>query len=137
MAVLSVAVLAGSGGCHGDANSGPDPTDTPAGLTGDATQPAFYTDRVRPIFVRNCGKCHFGWQHRGGFAMDSKAAMMKGGKDGIVILPGDPDASRLMQALRHDPGPKPMPENRKLSDQQIETVRRWIEAGAVMPESPR
>ena len=132
-----LAVLLGLAGCRGDADSGPDPTDTPAGLTGDASQPAFYADRVRPIFVRNCGRCHFGWQHRGGLAMDSKAAMMKGGKDGLVVLPGEPDASLMMKALRHEPGPKPMPENRKLSDQQIETVRRWIEAGAVMPDSAR
>jgi cytochrome c len=65
--------------------------------------------------------------------MDTRAAMMKGGKDGAAIVPGNPNASRLMKALRHEPGPKPMPQNRKLSDRDIETVRRWIEAGAIMP----
>jgi cytochrome c len=133
--MLVLALLLGVVGCRGgadDAPEGPEPV-PPPGATNDPSQPDFYTLRVRPVFVHNCAHCHFGWAHRGGFAMDTRAAMMKGGKDGAAIVPGNPNASRLMKALRHEPGPKPMPQNRKLSDRDIETVRRWIEAGAIMP----
>ena len=134
---LVFAVLLGSGGCGG-ADEPPVETITPADLSRytDAADPAFYTHIVRPMFVHNCGHCHFGWSHRGGLALDTKAAILKGGKDGAVIVPGDPDRSLLMKTLRHEPGPKPMPLNRKLSDVDIDAVARWIKAGAIMPNDP-
>jgi mono/diheme cytochrome c family protein len=134
---LVVAVLLGLGGCR-DEPEAPVETITPADLARytDAADPAFYTHIVRPMFVRNCGHCHFGWSHRGGLAMDTKAAILKGGKDGAVIVPGDPDRSLMMKTLRHEPGPKPMPLNRKLSDVDIDAVARWIKAGAVIPDDP-
>lgn len=104
--------------------------------------PAFYTQKVRPIFVRNCGKCHFQMNHKGGFAMDTKASMMKGGRDGVVILPGDAKDSLLLKLVKHEgppKDPKPMPpKSPKLSDADIAVIEQWIKAGAVMPDdAPR
>ena len=45
-----------------------------------------YTEKVVPIFQANCYRCHGGMNHRGGFVMDTKAGMAKGGHDGAVIV---------------------------------------------------
>lgn len=102
----------------------------------EAARPEFYTTKVRPIFEANCYRCHGGMNHRGGLNLATRAGVMKGGKDGAVVIPGDPGASLLVKLIRHegptnDPGP--MPPKSKLSDADIATVERWVRAGAVMP----
>jgi len=98
----------------------------------------FYHDKVAPIFDANCYRCHGGMNHRGGFTMDTKAGMAKGGHDGAVIAAGHPEQSLLVKLIRHE-GPKddPMdmpPHKDKLSDADIATVEQWVKAGAVMPD---
>jgi cytochrome c551/c552 len=61
---------------------------------------------------------------------------MKGGKDGVVVIPGDPAGSLLIKLIRHEgpaEDPKPMPPKGKLTDADIATVERWVRAGAAMP----
>lgn len=116
-----------------------------AGLRGvsaeeSANKPAFYTEKVRPILVANCGKCHLEMNHKGGLSLMTKESMMKGGRDGVVIVPGDPANSVLVKLIRHEgpaDDPKPMPpKSPKISDEDIATIERWIKAGAVMPYDP-
>jgi hypothetical protein len=65
---------------------------------------------------------------------------MKGGRDGVVIVPGDPAKSMLVQLIRHEgppDDPKPMPPKApKISDADIAVIEQWVKAGAVMPEDP-
>jgi cytochrome c len=101
-----------------------------------AASPEFYTARVQPIFQANCYRCHAGLNHRGGLQLDSAAAMMKGGHDGAVLVPGHPEQSLLIKLIRHEGpanDPMPMPPKSKLSDSDIATVEQWVRAGAVMP----
>ncbi|MGA1983521.1 MAG: c-type cytochrome domain-containing protein [Acidobacteriaceae bacterium] len=116
-----------------------------AGMRGVAAQdaaskPAFYTEKVRPIFVTNCGKCHLDMNHKGGLSMNTKASLLKGGRDGVVIVPGDPANSLLVRLIRHEgppDNPMPMPEKApKLSDADIATIEQWVKAGAVIPDDP-
>ena len=107
---------------------------TPGTGTADPARPEFYTGRVRPIFVRQCAHCHLGMSHKGDLALSSKAAILKGGKHGAIIVPGNPDASLLVKAIRQEPGVKPMPEDSRLADADIDTISRWIQAGAIMPD---
>src|SRR5580658_1168197 len=105
-----------------------------------ASTPAFYTEKVRPIFVATCGQCHLGVNRKGGLSLETKAATMKGGRDGVVIVPGDPAKSLLVKLIRHEGPPEdpmPMPQKAaKLSDADIATVEQWVKAGAVMPDDP-
>jgi len=98
---------------------------------------AYYTDTVKPILVQNCGKCHFNDAHKGGLSLETKASTMKGGRDGVVIVPGDPANSVLVKLIRHEgpeDDPKPMPPKApKMSDADIAVIEQWIKAGAVMP----
>ena len=98
----------------------------------------FYHDKVLPIFDANCYRCHGGMNHRGGFSMETKAGMAKGGHDGVVIVAGHPEQSLLVKLIRHE-GPKndPMdmpPHKDKLADADIATIEQWVKAGAVMPD---
>lgn len=102
-----------------------------------AARPEFYTTQVQPIFKSHCYRCHGGMNHRGGLNIQTRTGMMKGGRDGAVVVPGDPAKSLLLRLIRHegpqrDPMPMP-PKQPKLSDADIATVTRWIKAGAVMP----
>jgi mono/diheme cytochrome c family protein len=101
----------------------------------------FYTTKVLPIFQANCYRCHAGMNHRGGLQMDTQAGLLKGGRDGIVLVPGHADQSLLVKLIRHegpadDPMPMP-PKGDKISDADIATVTQWINAGAIMPPDPR
>src|SRR2546430_5946886 len=80
----------------------------------------FFERKIRPLLVQNCHECHSAaHKKRGGLLLDSKAAAFKGGDSGAVIVPGKPDESRLIQAVRHTDPELKMPQRGKLSDQQI------------------
>jgi cytochrome c len=105
-----------------------------------ANTPAFYTEKVRPILQTNCGKCHFDVNHKGGLSLMTKASTLKGGRDGVVIVPGDPANSLLVKLIRHEgppDDPKPMPpKSPMISDADIATIEQWVKAGASMPNDP-
>jgi mono/diheme cytochrome c family protein len=107
---------------------------------GAASKPAFYTEKVRPLLQTNCGKCHFDMNHKGGLSLATKASTMKGGRDGVAIVPGDAANSLLVRLIRHEgpaSDPMPMPAKApKLSDEEIATIEQWVKAGAVMPDDP-
>jgi mono/diheme cytochrome c family protein len=110
-----------------------------AGGDDEAARPDFYMTKVKPIFQANCFRCHAGMNRRGGLSMSTRAGLMKGGRDGVVIVPGDPAKSLLMKGIRFEGPAKPMPppaKGNKLSAPDIATIERWIRAGAVMPADP-
>jgi mono/diheme cytochrome c family protein len=99
----------------------------------------FYTQRVLPILDENCYGCHGGTPIRGGLNMTTRASFLKGGRDGVVIVPGDAGQSLLIKLIRHEGSGRPMPpggDQTKLSDADIATITQWIQAGAVMPPDP-
>jgi mono/diheme cytochrome c family protein len=98
--------------------------------------PQYYTEHVQPILQANCYRCHAGFNHRGGLQLDTRAGLMRGGKDGAVIVPGHPEQSLLVELIRHEGpanDPKPMPPKGRLSDADIATITEWIRFGAAMP----
>lgn len=98
---------------------------------GDSADPAsqqFYATRVAGILKDNCLMCH-GAAASGGLRVDSYAALLKGGNDGAVIVPGDPDKSLLIQAIRRA-GDLKMPPMGPLKDSDIADLAAWVKAGA-------
>jgi hypothetical protein len=81
----------------------------------------------------NCAACHSGKNLTSGFSLDTRDSILRGGNRGPGVVPGDPDKSLLMSALRHS-GDVKMPPGRKLTDEQIAVVEQWIRAGAAMAE---
>ncbi len=91
----------------------------------------FFETKVRPILATECFACHTDSQF-GGLRLDSREAMLRGGKSGPAIVPGDPDKSLLVLALRQT-GALKMPQGGKLPQPQIDAVVEWVRAGAIWP----
>jgi mono/diheme cytochrome c family protein len=92
----------------------------------------FFETKVRPVFAANCYSCHTDSQ-MGGLRLDSADAVQKGGKSGPPIIPGKPDDSLLIQAIRQTHPRLKMPPGGKLKDEEIAAIADWIKAGASWP----
>jgi mono/diheme cytochrome c family protein len=85
--------------------------------------------RVFDIFKANCLECH-GESRKGNLDLRAHATLMKGGASGRVVVPHDPEKSRLFLLVSHADPDLVMPFKRpKLADEDIETIRQWIEDG--------
>jgi mono/diheme cytochrome c family protein len=97
------------------------------------TQTEFFEKNVRPVLTENCVSCH-GNSAAGGLRLDSREAVLEGGKSGPALVPGDPDKSLLMAAVRHTGGMKMPLGGDKLSDAKLQALATWIKDGAAWPE---
>jgi cytochrome c553 len=88
----------------------------------------FYIEKIRPILSLKCYKCHTD-QPNSRFRVDSREAILQGGKRGPAIVPGDPDNSLLIQAVRQT-GDLKMPKDSHLDDQEIADLVAWVKMGA-------
>ncbi|HXI40955.1 MAG TPA: c-type cytochrome domain-containing protein [Bryobacteraceae bacterium] len=89
----------------------------------------FFDRRVEPILRAHCLGCHNDTLKDGGLSFASRNGLLLGGARGPAIVPGYPDASVLMQAVRQD-GTLTMPPGGKLSAKDIDTLAKWIKRGA-------
>ncbi len=98
----------------------------------------FFESKIRPILVDNCYKCHSreADKIKGGLMLDTREAWLHGGNDGPVIVPGDPDKSPLITAVRYtDEDLQMPPKGDKLSDAQIADLTEWVRRGAPDPRT--
>lgn len=100
----------------------------------DLARVEFFESKVRPLLVAQCQGCHGPERQKAGLRLDSRAAALRGGDSGPAIQPGNPQASRIIEAVRYD-GDVRMPPKRRLAEAEIEVLRRWIKAGAEWPDS--
>ena len=102
----------------------------------------FFENRIRPVLVEHCYQCHSAEATKvgGALIMDTKEEFLKGGIDGPVVVPGDPDASLLIQAVRYDHPERQMPPpksgGQKLPAIAITDLIAWVKMGAPYPETP-
>jgi len=107
------------------------PPSTKTGLT--------YAADIQPIFAQSCYPCHShkAQKPKGKLLLDSLAAVLKGGEDGPILVPGKSAKSALVIQVSHqgDPdGYMPPPKNKAnvgpLTKEQIGLIRAWIDQGA-------
>jgi hypothetical protein len=94
---------------------------------------SFYVKHIHPVFDANCVSCHGESKMQGGLRLDSYAELMKGGKDGVVILAGKPTESLLLQRITLPADNKlfmPAEGHPPLSAEEIGWIRTWIAQGA-------
>ena len=99
-------------------------------------QTEFFESKVRPILADNCYKCHSiaEGKSKGDLTLDTRDGWQKGGKNGEVIKPGDPDHSPFVVAIGYKDSDLQMPpKGEKLSDAQIATLTEWVKMGAPDP----
>jgi hypothetical protein len=107
----------------------------PAPAADDAT---LFEAKVRPLLAERCGSCHSqkAGKRRGGLLLDGPNGLRKGGDSGPVLVPGHPEQSLLLRALRHEEGVSPMPPKGKLAEAEIAVLTEWVRRGAPMPATP-
>ncbi|HWY86642.1 MAG TPA: c-type cytochrome domain-containing protein, partial [Gemmataceae bacterium] len=93
----------------------------------------FFERKIRPLLVDNCFKCHTGPKLKGHLALDSRAALLKGGDTGPALVPGAPGQSLIIKAIGYQDPELRMPPRGKLNVQQIDDVAAWIKVGAPWP----
>ncbi len=92
-----------------------------------AMAPAVWAqDSALALLAERCAKCHSGSAALSGFDLSTRTGLLKGGKHGSAVTPGDPASSRLFQWVSEGK----MPPDARLTEPQIQSIRAWIESGA-------
>jgi mono/diheme cytochrome c family protein len=94
---------------------------------------SFYAIHIHPVLDSNCVTCHGEGNIKGGLQLDTYEQLMKGGKDGPVIIPGKPERSLLLLRVTLPADHKqfmPAEGRPPLKPQEIEWIRAWIRQGA-------
>jgi len=91
-----------------------------------------FETRVRPVLARSCYACHGPEKQLSGLRVDSRAALVAGGRRGPALTPGKPEESLLVKAVRHEGLEMPLGGTR-LRDADIAAIEEWIRGGAVWP----
>src|SRR5688500_3684897 len=98
----------------------------------------FFEKEIRPVLADRCYKCHSASSEKlkGGLLLDTREGMLKGGESGKPsVVPGDAEASFLIEAIRYGNEDLQMPPKERLSAQQVADFIAWINAGAVDPRT--
>jgi mono/diheme cytochrome c family protein len=95
---------------------------------GEPQGPVRFERDVRPILAANCGGCHGAERAKAGLDLRSVASILRGGKSGPALKLSDSDSSLLLERIEQ--GEMPPGKARKLSVQEVATVRAWIRGGA-------
>ncbi|MEZ6070246.1 MAG: c-type cytochrome domain-containing protein [Pirellulales bacterium] len=101
-----------------------------------AAEPAAidYTTQIAPVFAKYCNGCHNADDAEGELVLDGYAAVLKGGAEGAVVVPGNVAESRLIALVTADDDTRMPPEdNEPPTAEEIDLLRRWVESGAAGP----
>ncbi len=108
-----------------------DPPRNPA----DPAAIEFFEKRIRPLLADHCHTCHGSDadKRKAGLRVDSRQHLLQGGDTGPALVPGEPDRSLILRAVRYDDPDLQMPPKTRLPAAAIEDLQRWIALGAPWP----
>lgn len=112
------------------------PIPSPANLSAanvSSSWGAFFSSRVEPIFEDRCVQCHGPEKKKGKLRLDSFESTMRGGKDGVVVKPGDAKNSELYRRItlpRDNKDAMPAEGKPGLTTAEIKLIELWIASGA-------
>ena len=104
-------------------------------LAGQGAERAPAFADLLPIFEANCSGCHANNVKMGSLDLDTWAAMMRGGNNGQIVVPGKSAESRLYLMVAHKIAPAMPLTGKTLAAGEVELIRRYIDAGAAKPDS--
>jgi hypothetical protein len=95
----------------------------------------FFEKQVRPVLIESCGGCHgaAAGPPSGGLRLDRRDGLLKGGTRGPAIVPGRPEQSRIIHAIRYADPSLRMPPAGRLSEASIAAIAEWVRRGAPWP----
>ena len=95
----------------------------------------FFDTRVAPILIKRCLPCHNQELKNGGVSFLDRDSLLTADGRSPAIVPGKPEESALVDALRHD-GAIQMPPGPKLPSKEIAILKDWIKRGAIWGTKP-
>ena len=101
-----------------------------------AAELKFFEDKIRPLLVEHCYECHSAKTEKlkGQFLADSRVGIRRGGESKMPgIVPGDPEASHVIAAVRWKDPDIQMPPKKRLSEGQVRDLEAWVKMGAPDP----
>ena len=108
-------------------------------LAADAPSPQgieFFEKQVRPVLVNRCYECHSAAKKvKGGLALDTREGTLKGGEDGVVVVAGEPDKSKLIEAIRYHNQDLLMPPKNAMPATEVKVLEDWVKMGAPDPRA--
>lgn len=116
----------------------PAPVTVATAPAADSTeQIAFFEKKIRPVLVQSCYECHSveSKKSKGGLLLDSREAVLAGGTTGPALVPGKPDESLMIKALRYTDQDFQMPPKQRLAPAVIADFETWIRNGAADPRA--
>jgi hypothetical protein len=94
----------------------------------------FFERRIRPVLAEHCFSCHGPEKQRGDIRLDAREHLVKVRDEGTLVVPGQPDKSVLLRAVKHEGEYKmPPPPKAKLPADVIDNLTSWVKQGAVWP----
>ncbi|MBI5773789.1 MAG: DUF1549 domain-containing protein [Verrucomicrobia bacterium] len=85
---------------------------------------------VGALLKEHCLECHGGGKTKGDFDLATRESLLKGGKEGITVVPGRAKESLLFKLISHADEPHMPSKKPKLPDEAIQKIAAWIDAGA-------
>ena len=104
--------------------------ESPPAVPPAASDLDFFERHVRPLLLTKCGECHGPDTQEADLRLDSREVLLKGGASGAAIVPGDPEKSLLIQAVRRT-GDLQMPPEAELTAEQVAVLEHWVKRGAL------
>ncbi|MEZ6127580.1 MAG: PSD1 and planctomycete cytochrome C domain-containing protein [Planctomycetaceae bacterium] len=97
----------------------------------------FFERHVRPILVTHCYECHSekAQTREGGLLLDRESGWLQGGDSGKALIAGQPEASLIVQAVLYGNEDLQMPPDGRLTDREIQVLKRWVMIGAPGPKT--
>ena len=97
-----------------------------------------YSTDIKPILDKSCAKCHSGDKPKARLHLDTLAGILKGSRNGKVVIVGDSAKSLIVQAVAHTaddedvwmPPAKAAGKFPPLTADQVGLIRAWIDQGA-------
>ncbi len=104
------------------------------GRAGD--NPPSYVRDVQPLLQSYCARCHKPGKTKGRLDVTTYAKLLRGGKKGRGVVPGDPGRSWVVRTMEGHRPVMPPRREKQMRRQEIAVIRAWVAAGAV-DDTPR
>jgi mono/diheme cytochrome c family protein len=105
--------------------------EAPHALPAPAGHPVDFVKEIKPLFEASCIQCHAVGKDKGGFSLETRAAMLKGGDDGDQVVLGKSGDSNIVKLVAGVDPDEVMPKKgTKWTPQQVALLRAWIDQGA-------
>jgi len=102
----------------------------------DPVDTEFFERHIRPLFVKHCYECHSEQEQtqKSGLLLDRESGWLEGGERGRAVVPGQPGASFLIEAIRRKDEDFSMPPDYALEEREVALLTRWVREGAPGPK---